>query len=254
MGVRGCPLGTGQDRCEWHGSGTVGVSERITAMESEEEARVAEMFSRLAHLQVELQDGAALTFSADAEALEDNSKGLTRKNQALTAAASRATRYVEFEQRFESEAVRLFVGVNPIRTKSTSFLLLLLGFSVNDRSYQIAAAFRIYPSSSDEQERLLSEPGLALATLIAKYGAEYHVERGKRSLFEPLVDFERERFVLPDRVELPDVTEALGFGSNPEAITLLTLMRVRKGGGVRLCFPMIFRTDAYLADVEAARR
>jgi hypothetical protein len=27
-GVRGCPLGTGQDRCEWHGSGTAGEDER----------------------------------------------------------------------------------------------------------------------------------------------------------------------------------------------------------------------------------
>jgi hypothetical protein len=112
----------------------------------------------------------------------------------------------------------------------------------------------LYPSNSDEHERLLSNPCLALATLIAKYGAEYDIERGERSVFKPLVDFERERFVMPDRVELPDVAEALGFDSNPEAITLLVLMRVKEGGGVRLCFPMVFRTDAYLVDVEAAAR
>jgi len=229
------------------------ASESITTMQSAE-AGFNEIYSRLIRLQVEPLEAAALTFSADAQVLEDNSKGLSRKSQALAAAASPATHYAELEQKFQSESVRLFVGVHPIRTKSASFLLILLGFAVNNRAYEIAAAFRLYPSSSDEPERLMSDPCLALATLIVKYGAEYHVERGERSLFEPLVDFERGRFVMPDRVELSDVTEALGFDLNPEAITLLTLMRVKEGGGVRLCFPMIFRTDAYLADVDAGRR
>jgi hypothetical protein len=230
------------------------ASESITTMQLEKEAHFEEVYRKLARLQIEPRGVAALTFSADAQVLEDNSKGLTRKSQALAAAASPATHSAEFEQEFQSEPVRLFVGVHPIRTKSNSFLLILLGFGVNDRAYEIAAAFRLYPSSPDERERLINDPCLALTTLIVKYGAEYDVERGERSLFEPLVDFDRGRFVMPDRVELADVTEALGFDSNPEAITLLTLMRVRVGGGVRLCFPMVFRGDAYLVDVEAARR
>jgi hypothetical protein len=223
-------------------------------MQSDKETQLEKVYDRLARLQVEPHDSGSLSFSADAEALEDNSKGLTRKNQALAAATSPATRYAELEQRFGGESVHLFVGVHPIHTQRARFLLILLGYRVNDKPYEIVAAFRLYPSNSDEHERLRSNPSLALATLIAKYGAEYNIERGERSVFKPLLDFERERFVMPDRVELSDVTEALGFDSNPEAITLLVLMRVREGGGVRLCFPMVFRTDAYLADVEAATR
>jgi len=72
------------------------------------------------------------------------------------------------------------------------------------------------------------------------------------SIFEPVVDFERERFVRPNEVELSEVSEALGFDYNPDALALLVMTRVKAGGGVKLFFPIMLRTDAYRADVQVA--
>jgi hypothetical protein len=114
-------------------------------MQSEEAAQLENIYGRLARLQVDPHDSGGLSFSADAEVLEDNSKGLTRKNQALAAATSPATRYAELEQRFDGESVRLFVGVHPIRTKSARFLLILVGFRATDKPMRSLPHFACIP-------------------------------------------------------------------------------------------------------------
>jgi hypothetical protein len=209
---------------------------------------------KLEALEVAPHEPARLTYSADEDVLAEHSMGFTRAEQALAALKAPSTRRAEYEQTWGDEFVRLLVAVHPIRTRRWAFLLVVLAFGFDDQKREVVAAFRLYPSTPDEESKLLDEPGLALATLIAKYGTAYEIERGERSIFEPSVDFERQRFVMSDRVEPPEISEALGFDYSPEALTLLVLLRLKQGGGVRLFFPIMLRTDVYKTDVEAASR
>jgi len=56
---------------------------------------------------------------------------------------------------------------------------VLLAFGLGgDQDRKVVGAFRLYPSTPDEESELQDDPGLALATLIARYGTEYEIERG----------------------------------------------------------------------------
>lgn len=185
--------------------------------------------------------------------IEAHGAGLVRASHVLSAARSPATRFAEYEQfHDDAEFVRLRVGTHRVRAKHGDFVLVVLAFGSDAETRELVTAVRLYPADGDEEAKWLAEPGFALALLIARYGEEYEVERGGRSLFEPLVDFERSRFVMHTRVELPEVSEALGFDYNPEALTAIMALRLKQGGGVKVAFPIMLRTDAYRADVEAA--
>jgi hypothetical protein len=193
-----------------------------------------------------------VSYGADPAVVAEHSQGFSRAEQTLAAVRSPSTRHEEYEQSVGEDSLRLLVAVHPVRTKQARFVLVVLGFGLDDQKRELVAGFRLYPADHAEESKLLDEPGFAIATLIARYGAEYEVERGERSLFKPLVDFERQRFVRPNEVQPSEVTEALGFDYNPEALVGLHFLRLKVGGGVWIVFPIILRTDAYRADVEAA--
>lgn len=215
--------------------------------------RFAEVHAKLRALEVEPHPRDQLRYSADPTVVEAHSAGFTRAEQALTAARSPATKYAEYEQvHDDGDIVRLCIGTQLIRAKRARFVLVLIAVGFDDKKREILGAFRLSPTGDDDESRWVEHPGTALATVIARYGAEYEIEQGGRSLFEPIVDFERQRFVMHNRVELPEVTEALGFDYNPDALIAVMAMRLKVGGGVKLYFPIMLRTDDYRADVEAA--
>jgi hypothetical protein len=230
------------------------VSSNDPSVPGDYEQRLADVRQKLIAIEVAPHEPDRLRYSAVEHVVDSYSLGFTRAEQAVAAVRAPSTQRAEYQQTWGDEFARLLVAVHPIRTKRWRFLLVVLAFGSDDRTREVVAALRLYPSTTDEESKLLDAPGLALATLIAKYGAAYEIERGERSIFEPSVDFERGRFVRSDRVELPEVSEALGFEYDPQALSFLVSLRVKQGGGVRLCFPIMLRTDAYRADVEIARR
>jgi hypothetical protein len=224
----------------------------MPAVTKELHETVEDVRRTLADLAVTPHAPGKLTYGADPIVVDEQSQGFSRAKQTLAAVRSPSTHHEEYEQRVGEDSLRLLVALHPVRTKRAGFVLVVLAFGSDDQHREIVAGFRLYPADPAEESKLLDEAGFALATLIARYGAEYEVERGGRSIFKPLVDFERRRFVRPDQVEKSEVTEALGFDYNLDALLLLFLARLKVGGGVRLVFPIMLRTDAYRADVEAA--
>jgi hypothetical protein len=212
-------------------------------------ALVEELLARLTPLRVP-PPADSVTFSADQQVIATHSGGFTRASQALAAAADPATRYAEYQH----DAMRFFVGSARILAERADFVLVLLGYGLEENKREIVAAIRLYPKCEDETDALLSEPSLALASLIARYGVEYQVEGGQRSVFEPLVVFGRGRFVLPGRIETAEMLEALDVPTGiDDAYLLITSLRVMGSGEVKLFFPILLNSEDYVADVRAAR-
>lgn len=206
--------------------------------------------ARLAPLEVEPISRASVTYSANEDVLATHSVGLTRAAQALAAAADPSTTYAEYEY----EDVRLSIGAVLIPAERRDFVLVLLATGMGDEAREIVAALRLYPKDHNEADAFLSDPTLALMTLIARYGSEYQIEAGKRSLFEPVVVFDRGRFTLPGRIEQQELLEALDLPTGlDDAYMMITAVRVLDSGEVKLFFPILLRSEEYAACVREAR-
>jgi len=139
----------------------------------------------------------------------------------------------------------MFLATRYVETTRGSFVLIVDGRE-RARERQIVGAYRLY-AEPEEAARLAEEPSAAFATFLGRYGIRF-LAHERRSLFLPALILEHDRTTVAGAV-MAEVMRRLG-------VQLIEGRALRFGAdlmltedAIRLAWPFIVNTTAYLTDV-----